>query len=231
MKEFPHKLSSLGWDIGELKRHPTAGFSGTNDLRVTLPVSLEQLDLPEQNHTNALVLEYLLQPKNSVAYVPTRDQLCSLDSEALIKLVVGIEPPTRVILDVGAQILELSNLEVAEAWLKMMPDDTHTQAVVFVNESDKLCVVDRTGLVELLQISLYGKQLEACLVFLDEAHTRGIDLHLPLHYRAAVTLGASITKDKLAQACMRMRKLGKGQSVVFCISHDIDYNLIIDWQD
>jgi hypothetical protein len=131
--------------------------------------------------------------------VSTLDKLSSSDAEALIKLVVGLEPPTRVILDVGAQILVLSNLEVVEAWLKMMPDDTHTQAVVFVNDSDELCVVDRTGLVELLQISPYGKQLETCLVFFDEAHTRGIDLRLPLHYRAAVTLGAGVTKDKLAQ--------------------------------
>jgi hypothetical protein len=31
--------------------------------------------------------------------------------------------------------------------------------------------------------------MEACFVFLDEAHTRGIDLKLPSNYRAAVTLG------------------------------------------
>lgn len=60
MKEFPYKLSASGWDIGEINSHPTAGFSGTNDSRVTLPLSVMQLDLPEQNHTNALVLEYLL---------------------------------------------------------------------------------------------------------------------------------------------------------------------------
>ncbi|KAL3491514.1 hypothetical protein BJX62DRAFT_237112 [Aspergillus germanicus] len=108
----------------------------------------------------------------------------------------------------------------------MVPNDTHTQAVVFVNDSDELCVVDRTGLVELLQVSPYGKQLEACLVFLDEAHTRGIDLRLPQVYRAAVTPGAGITKDKLAQACMRMRKLGKGQSVVFCIPQEIQTKIL-----
>lgn len=36
-----------------------------------------------------------------------------------------------------------------------------------------------------------------------------------------MTLGANLTKDRLVQACMRMRKLGKGQSVVFCVSEEI----------
>lgn len=112
---------------------------------------------------------------------------------------MSLDPCTQVVLDVGAQILELTNLEVAKTWLKMAPDEEWAQAIVYVSDADELCVVDRTGLVELLQISPFAKQLEACLVFLDEAHTRGIDLRLPQHYRAAVTLGAGLTKDKLVQ--------------------------------
>lgn len=200
MKEFPNKLSASGWDIGEIKTHPTAGFSGTNDSRVTLPLSVTQLDLPEQIHTNALVLEYLLRPENSIVHIPVRNlRLAKSDAEALLDLVVSLDPPTQVVLDVGAQILELTNLEVAKTWLRMVPDEGRAQAVVYVSDSDEICVVDRTGLVEPLQISPFAKQLGACLVFLDEAHTRGIDLKLPQHYRAAVTLGAGITKDKLVQ--------------------------------
>ncbi|KAJ9257552.1 hypothetical protein DTO195F2_5534 [Paecilomyces variotii] len=148
-------------------------------------------------------------------------RLAKSDAEALLDLVVSLDPPTQVVLDVGAQILELTNLEVAKTWLRMVPDEGRAQAVVYVSDGDEICVVDRTGLVEPLQISPFAKQLGACLVFLDEAHTRGIDLKLPQHYRAAVTLGAGITKDKLVQACMRMRKLGKGQSVVFCVPQEI----------
>ncbi|RDW69108.1 uncharacterized protein DSM5745_08868 [Aspergillus mulundensis] len=227
MKQFPRKLSASGWDIGEVKALPTAGFSGTNDSRVILPLSVKQLDLQEQNHTNALVLEYLLRPENSVVHVPAREGGNS-DAQALLDMVVGLDPPTQVILDVGAQILELTNFEVAVTWLKMMPDNDsgRTQAVVFVSDSDEICVVDRTGLVEPLQTSPYATQLEACLVFLDEAHTRGIDLKLPRNYRAAVTLGAGITKDKLVQACMRMRDLGKGQSVVFCMPAEIKTKIL-----
>ncbi|KAL4944048.1 hypothetical protein BDV06DRAFT_220625 [Aspergillus oleicola] len=227
MKEFPSKLSASGWDIGEVKAQPTVGFSGTNDSRVTLPLSVKQLDLTEQNHTNALVLEYLLRHENSVLLIPKRDSCQSIsDAQILLDMVVRLDPPAQVVLDVGAQILELTNLEVAKTWLRMLPEQGPTQAVVFVNDSDEICVVDRTGLVEPLQISPFGKQLEACFVFLDEAHTRGIDLKLPKNYRAAVTLGAGITKDKLVQACMRMRKLGKGQSVAFCVPQEIQNKIL-----
>jgi hypothetical protein len=41
MKEFPDKLSASGWDIGQAKTHPTTGFSGTNDSRKVLPLSVE----------------------------------------------------------------------------------------------------------------------------------------------------------------------------------------------
>ena len=52
-----------------------------------------------------------------------------------------------------------------------------------------------------------------------------------MDYRAAVTLGPGITKDKLVrangyQACMRMRKLGKGQSVVFCIPEEVESSIL-----
>lgn len=211
MKEFPHKLSSSGWDIGRIKAHPTTGFSGTNDSRQVLPLSMKQLDLPEQSHTNALVLEYLLQVENSVALMEPRDETAGSDAEVLLTMVTNLDQPTRVILDVGAQILELQNIEVAEQWLKIMPEQG-TQAVVYFNEADELSVLDRKGQVELLQTSSYSGQLDLCLVFLDEAHTRGTDLRLPDNYRAAVTLGANLTKDRLVQ--------GMSGQQLCCATHD-----------
>ncbi|KAF8860560.1 hypothetical protein BDZ45DRAFT_800719 [Acephala macrosclerotiorum] len=221
MKEFPHKLSASGWDIGQIKALPTTGFSGTNDSRKVLPLSVGHLDLQEQKHTNALVLEYLLQSENSVALMPSRGKAFSSDAELLIATVTNMDPAVQVILDVGAQILELSNLMVASKWLEMSQDHDKTQAAVFFDDTDELCVLDRRGRVEPWQTSPYAKQLDVCLIFLDEAHTRGTDLKLPIHYRAAVTLGPSLTKDRLVQACMRMRQLGKGQSVVFCVPEEI----------
>ncbi|PHH60875.1 hypothetical protein CDD81_1080 [Ophiocordyceps australis] len=217
MREFANKLSASGWDIGQEKKHPTTGFSSTNDSKQLLPLDVKHLDLDGQKHTNALVLHHLLQPENDVTRIPHSDEgVC----QALLGVMHDLNRPVQVLLDVGAQILELTNLEVAKAWLNSVADD-EKEAVVFFNDADELCVLDRLGQVQALHTSPYEQQLDVCLVFLDEAHTRGTDLKLPTHYRAAVTLGANLTKDKLIQACMRMRKLGKGQSVVFCVSDEI----------
>ncbi|KAF2835464.1 hypothetical protein M501DRAFT_432682 [Patellaria atrata CBS 101060] len=226
MKEFPHKLSASGWDIGRIKSHPTTGFSGTNDARQVLPLFVRQLDLPEQNHTNALVLEHLLQPENSIALMPPSGGTIDSEAELLLDMVKTMNPPPQVILDVGAQIIELSNLGVAIQWLKRMPDHEKVQAVVFFDNKDELTVLNRKGQIEPLQTSSFAKQLDVCLVFLDEAHTRGTDLRLPEYYKAAVTLGPNLTKDRLVQACMRMRKLGKGQSVVFCVPEEIKTKIL-----
>ncbi|KAE9567462.1 hypothetical protein CGMCC3_g16424 [Colletotrichum fructicola] len=225
LKEFPHKLSASGWDIGEKKPRPTTGFSGTNDSRAFLPLTVEQLEDKGQQHTNALVLEYLLQDETSVVLMPKRKTAGQTDAELLLEMVTRLEPPARVILDVGAQILELDNIGVAKRWLAMTDDHENTQAVIFCDENDQLCVVDRRGRVESFQTSPFAGQTDVCLVFLDEAHTRGTDLKLPASYRAAVTLGAGLTKDRLVQACMRMRKLGKGQSVTFCVPDEIQQKI------
>jgi len=217
MKEFPFKLSASRWDLGKRKTLPVTGFSGTNDSSCLLPVDVHQLDNAEQEHTNALVLAHISRPENNVVLMDYAAPNVT-DAQHLLDTVLTLVPPVQVILDVGGQILELVNVEVAKTWLSKHPDK---EAAVFVSESDELSVVDRNGRVDTLRSSSYFNRLEVCLIFLDEAHTRGFDLVLPLNYRAAVTLGAGLTKDRLVQACMRMRKLGKGQTVVFCISPEI----------
>jgi hypothetical protein len=44
--------------------------------------------------------------------------------------------------------------------------------------------------------------MDQCLVYLDEAHTRGTDLKMPENYRAIVTLGPGLTKDRLVQGIL-----------------------------
>lgn len=198
-REFPHKLSASGWDLGKRKNNPTTGFSGTNDSRYILPMDIKQLDLLEQSHTNALVLKHLLRFENGTMLMPKQMKGVNLESESLLEMVSQMNSNTRVILDVGAQIIDLDNAQFAETWLKRYHHDDNVQAVVFFNEADELMVFDRSNKVEPLQISPFATQLDQCLVFLDEAHTRGTDLRLPTNYQAAVTLGANLTKDKLVQ--------------------------------
>ncbi|KAK2685062.1 hypothetical protein QWA68_016574 [Fusarium oxysporum] len=225
-KEFPHKLFASGWDLGKIKGNPTTGFSGTNDSRYVLPTGIKQLDLPEQNHINALVLDHLLQSQNGVTLVPQEAEGSPFSSQMLLDMVLRMNTQTRVILDVGAQVIDLTNIEFAKQWLARYQNDDNTQAVVCFNAHDEIIVLDRSGKVEELETSPFAEQLDRCLVFLDESHTRGTDLKLPPNYRAVVTLGAGLTKDRLVQACMRMRKLGKGQSVEFCVPWEIEQKII-----
>jgi len=198
-KEFPHKLSTSGWDLAASKVHPTTGFSGTNDNRYLLPLSIAQLDTAAQLNTNARVLSYLQQSENSYTCIagPNKKRM---GVEQLLEMLAA--PPAsrqfKVLLDVGAQVLELRNDEVAKKWLDLSVEYL-AQAAVYFNDKDELTVLTRDGNKEPLMVSAFAESLGNCLVYLDEAHTRGTDLKLPIGSKAAVTLGPNLTKDRLVQ--------------------------------
>jgi len=198
MKEFPHKLSTSGWDLAQDRSsfgRLVTGFSGTNDNCFLLPQMMDQVDMEGHIHTNAMVLAYLLQQENStVIHLPDAVN----DIRGMLELLREKEPKARVLLDVGAQLLELQNQGVAALWLEV-DHRSEIEAAVFVDSKDDLRVLRRDGTVELLVSSPYLEQLGRCVVYLDEAHTRGTDLKLPPGSRAAVTLGPRLCKDKLVQ--------------------------------
>ena len=201
-KEFEYKLSSSGWDLAEKKTHPTTGFSGTNDNKYLLPLSITQHDTEKQRNTNASVLSYLLQPGIN-DYIPVKQENDTrLGTIDLLKRLVTTKfrnpEPIRVLLDVGAQVLELNNEQVASTWLGLVPS-SHVKAAVYFNENDELTVLTKEGVKEPVLISAFAERLDDCIVYLDEAHTRGTDLKLPPICRAAVTLGPNLTKDRLVQ--------------------------------
>ena len=114
----------------------------------------------------------------------------------LLELVVDQKPEIRAILDVGAQVLELRNSEFAAAWLEVKSD---ALAAIYFNEDDELTVITREGTTQLLLESSFAHRLDECVVYLDDAHTRGTDIRFPDSFRAAVTLGPKVTKDRLTQ--------------------------------
>ena len=198
MKEFPHKLSTSGWDLAQDRSsfgQLVTGFSGTNDNRFLLPLTIKQADMEAHLHTNAMVLHYLKRAENKkVIHLPGD----ATGVRGMLEHLRKNEPEARVLLDVGAQVLELQNEQVAELWLDV-DSRLEIEAAVFVDSKDDLRVMRRDGTVELLVSSPYLEQLGRCVVYLDEAHTRGTDLKLPPGSRAAVTLGPRLCKDKLVQ--------------------------------
>ncbi|KAI0283264.1 hypothetical protein BC826DRAFT_1110222 [Russula brevipes] len=224
-REFPSKLPTSAWDLVEDKENVTTGFSGTNDNRYLLPTSITQEDPGSLLFTNALVLRHLLRPENDHYQCTEGDNGEPESATAFLQRLVNQDPEIRVLLDVGAQMLELQNEELARRWLSLRPD---VSAAIFFNDLDHLTVVTTNGTIEPFISSPFNRQLEKCVVYLDDAHTRGTDLKLPIGMRAAVTLGPKVTKDRLVQGCMRMRQLGKwpkGHSVMFFAPGDVDRHI------
>ncbi|EEB99741.1 hypothetical protein MPER_00505, partial [Moniliophthora perniciosa FA553] len=75
----------------------------------------------------------------------------------MLELGLKLGAPLRVLLDVGAQILEMSNIQVADQWLKQSPPEEVAAAIFFDND-DQLHVLTRDGLTEPPQAS---RQLES----------------------------------------------------------------------
>lgn len=199
LREYPHKLSSSGWNLVRQKpNQPTTGFSGTNDGRFLLPTSIKQNDMVAQKHTNAMVLAHLLRSENSVHTIDWSRVVDGSKSKSILQWISDQEHQIHVLVDVGAQMLEMTNHMVAKEWLLRLSQHS-ADAAVFFNEDDVVMVLDRNGQTEPLAISPFAAMLHRCVFYLDDVHTRGTDFKFPRSFRAAVTLSCNMTKDRLVQ--------------------------------
>jgi hypothetical protein len=182
-KQFSMKMQTSAWDLlhdsfktSKQSTALTTGFSGTNDIRNLLPLTITQHDLPSLVHTSAEVLSYLLQPRNQ-GYVVLSDQRGRRLSEegVLVRLKnMGI----HVLIDAGANILEMTNKQVAAMWLQI---DTQAPAAVYFDEANKPFVLFRLGRFLPLSVTPFADDLSGLLVYIDQAHTLGtVSRHLRL---------------------------------------------------
>ncbi|KAK0642864.1 hypothetical protein B0T16DRAFT_354150 [Cercophora newfieldiana] len=237
-KQFKVKLQSSGWDIpqfsaevGEVQQHAlrqgarplTTGFSGTNDNRNMLPLTIRQADLKSLSHTNAEVLTYLLHDRSRECKIITDVRGKRATERDLLHMLktMGIS----ILIDAGALILEMDNETLARTWL----DIDGQEAALYFDANNKAMIISKTGKRTPLLASPYADDLSKCLVYLDEAHTRGTDLKFPLNARGGLTLGQGQTKDHTVQAAMRLRQLGTSQSITFFIPPEV-HQVILDLQ-
>ena len=199
-KEFDEKLSTSGCDlVGNQGPHLTTGFSGTNDNRFVLPLSISQKDLPELQHTSGKVLDYVLRKENLIYRCARDEQGQQLSAEGLVSYLYGMDSSIRVLIDVGAQVLDTTNRDFVKAWMEAA---SNVDAGIFFDEDDNVMVLTRDLKLEKLTVSSLQNRMDRCVVYLDEVHTRGTDLKLPATVRAAVTLGPRLTKDRLVQGTL-----------------------------
>ena len=101
-----------------------------------------------------------------------------------------------MLIDAGAQILEMDNQTVIETWLTI---DTGAPAGMYFDSENRPYIRHRNGTRLPLLASLYAENLGDCLVYLDDVHTRGTDLKMPPYATGALTLGMGQTKDHTVQ--------------------------------
>ncbi|KAI9655790.1 MAG: hypothetical protein M1821_005225 [Bathelium mastoideum] len=220
-RQFPLKLQASGWDLPIVTAGTrTSGFSGTNDNRSMLPLTIKQNDLRSLSHVNAEVLTYLLQQRCQF-YQVVEDKAGQFSEMSLLRRMSRMK--LRVLINAGAHILEMDNRSLAKQWLR---EDTDARAALYFNSDNKAVILHRNATDEVpFLASPFVDNLTDVLVYLDEAHTRGTDLKFPRDARAALTLGLGMTKDALVQAAMRMRQLGTTQSVGFFTSREVHQSI------
>ncbi|CAK7197854.1 hypothetical protein SEUCBS139899_000504 [Sporothrix eucalyptigena] len=142
-RQFSVKLQASAWDLpiftqnqstteSSASRAKTTGFSGTNDNKSMLPLTIKQQDLPGLQQTNAEVLSYLLQQRNR-NYICTGQQgKTRWTEEELVRSLAGYR--IQVFIDAGAYILEKTNISLARAWLALT--EPSIKAAVFFDEKD-----------------------------------------------------------------------------------------------
>ena len=178
-KQFEVKLQSNGWDIplsslgisaenvkNTTEKSLSTGFSGTNDNRTMLPLNIEQRDLNSLHHTSAEVLTYLLHPRNRRCILP-KDVQKSQPGRATEMDLLGClrSKSIRILIDAGAQILEMDNITLVGEWLKI---DYSALAGLYFDEDNKPWILTREGRRTPLLASPFADDLSRCLIYLDE---------------------------------------------------------------
>ena len=214
MHHQPIKLQATGQDLGsDMIFGMRLGFSGTPS--DCLPYSLHPCQY--EKGSEAKVIETLTQ--SDVISVEI------LEDWNVISLIDHITDETKsfnCLIDAGALITGMNNEQVAKALLEdRLP---HMSACVYLDDFDRKMVVDRTN-SKPIPLNRSGVPLHKRFTFYDQVHTTGMDIQQPINARAVLLLGKDMTLRDYAQACWRMRGLGRGQSVHVIVVREV-YSLI-----
>jgi len=128
----------------------------------------------------------------------------------LIKIVATSPRKFCALIDAGALITGISNLDVAKLVLKHSSWRTEC---VFLDENGEKMIVDRSDHVAPFLASS-SSDVGDTFSFFDHVHTTGMDIKQPPDGIAALTVGNDVSFRDYAQAAFRMRRLGHGQRIV-----------------
>jgi hypothetical protein len=128
-------------------------------------------------------------------------------------------PPFHALLDCGALITGMSNLEVARYLLTHGLPKTF-DGVVFLDHLDRKMILMRSGM-NVVRMNQSGIPPDRRFSFYDQIHTTGMDIHQCIDARAALTLGKDMTFRDYSQGAFRMRGIGQGQTIELFIIPEV----------
>jgi hypothetical protein len=211
------KLCASGQEIGgDVLFGRRMGFSGTpNNL---LPEELGKCRYSPGD--DARMLHVLTSP----SVVEARRLTEEWSVLGLLEQVATWTPPVHALIDTGALVTGLSNVDVARKLLEAgLP---HVDGVVFMDASGCKMILVREGM-QILKLEQCGLPPSRRFSFYDQVHTTGIDIEQPAAAAAALTLGKDMTFRDYAQGAFRMRGIGRGQRIEVLITPEV-HQLIND---
>ena len=220
MEHHHDKISASGQDLGgEMLFGRRVGFSGTpSDL---LPEELGQCQYDEG--VDGQILHYL----TSESIVRSRMLGADWSVSKLLDDIATANPPFHVLLDCGALVTGMSNLDVAK-YILTHGLSSDFDGVVFLDHKDRKMILMRHGF-NVVRLNQSGIPPHRRFSFYDQIHTTGMDIHQCIDARAALTLGKDMTFRDYAQGAFRMRGIGLGQTIELFIIPEV-MRLVVDQQ-
>lgn len=220
------RLTSSAWHLANNPQGQIVGFSGTNDNHRILPLQVQQYFVPDDGDpilrellgTNGKMLEVIINQTEECVELPEGPAFKSLLN--LVKARTGGGKKAHAIIDCGALLAGVRNIDFAKSLLDILPIEQF-QGVAFFDNSNmsEWMVLEPSGrCLPKHQSPVHERN---AFVLFDEPRCRGTDLKLKLDALAVLTLGPNMCKDKLMQAAGRMRQLDRGQRLVIVGGRDV----------
>ncbi|OCB06993.1 DUF3638 family protein [Tetrahymena thermophila SB210] len=214
VKHYKRRITSNAHSL--VSESQTKGFSGTDDKNDSMPETIIPKKIQSQLETNGKLIHILSREINSQYFSKSfKDSKQFLDE---VSEFIEKENNCYMLIDAGAVITEMSNLDVAKYLMQKL--NHRFQGIVYFSDINNKVEVylQNSQIIPFSTCYIDARQL---FIYLDESHTRGSDFVLPITSIGILTVGKDMNKDKLMQAAMRLRDLDFKQSVVVWGSEEI----------
>ncbi|EDO05622.1 uncharacterized protein BBOV_IV000220 [Babesia bovis T2Bo] len=219
MEHTTLQLTASAMELGSSMLFPIRlGFSGTPSQ--LLPVEMGTCHYSQG--TDGMILKVLTDPTVVKGPIVLKK---GWTSETILDLVAKSPLKPLALIDTGALITSLSNLQVAQELLKRGLD--HVDGVVYLDDHDRQMVLLRDRWRSTL-LTHCGIPPERRLSFYDQVHATGQDIKQAAHATAFITIGADMTFRDYSQGAWRMRGIGKGQTLHLVIPREVETLIATD---